>query len=202
MFGRRQRHARGHRDSGDDRHRSAARGARSDDTVVVPDEFGADDLAPLRDGCACCTVRVKLQDSAARLLADARAGQVAHSPAIVIETARATPDRSCARSRPARARKPTSISRSEPEAQIARHCRRASFTLTRRRAARLGCIQPLHRDAHRRCAAPTCCAPRAAQCRGLPRAGRGAARAAPRASAGGARGMAGRRSPQPRSTVR
>ena len=57
MFGRRQRHVRGHRIAV-----TIARSTRAaPDTAVVTDTFGAHDVAPLRNGCACCTVRVELQ---------------------------------------------------------------------------------------------------------------------------------------------
>lgn len=57
-FGRRQRHVRGHRVPV-----TIARsdGMRDPDTVVVRDTFGPHDVAPLRNGCPCCTVRVELQ---------------------------------------------------------------------------------------------------------------------------------------------
>ena len=68
MFGRRQRHARGHRipvtivtSSG---------GARSPDTALVVDHFGGDDVMPLPGGCECCTVRDKLQIALRRLLSE------------------------------------------------------------------------------------------------------------------------------------
>src|SRR5262245_31789504 len=61
MFGRRQRYARGHRVPvvivG-----GAAAVPRDDGIVVVSDTFGADDIAP-SGPCACCTVRVALQDA-------------------------------------------------------------------------------------------------------------------------------------------
>ena len=77
MFGRRQRHARGHRVPVTIvRGASAARIAT---TAIVIDEFGADDVAPLPGGCACCTVRVGLQSAVRRLLAERE--QEAHSPA-------------------------------------------------------------------------------------------------------------------------
>jgi G3E family GTPase len=65
-FGRRQRHARGHRVavtivSG------AGEAPPEDHAVVVADIFGAKDVAPL-GGCRCCTVRVELQRALRRLL--------------------------------------------------------------------------------------------------------------------------------------
>jgi G3E family GTPase len=65
MFGRRQRHVRGHRIPVIIA-RSA--GIRDPDTVVVTDTFGAHDVAPLRNGCPCCSVRVNLQAALRRLL--------------------------------------------------------------------------------------------------------------------------------------
>lgn len=83
-FGRRQRHARGHRipvtiETG------MHAVPRSHDTVVVLDEFGADDLALLRNGCSCCTVRVKLQDRLRRLLAERERGKF-HFARVAIQT--------------------------------------------------------------------------------------------------------------------
>jgi G3E family GTPase len=72
-FGRRQRHPRGHR--------VAVTLVAADEvthdsgTVTVLDEFGADDVATLGGGCACCTVRVRLQDELRRLLADRQQGK-------------------------------------------------------------------------------------------------------------------------------
>jgi G3E family GTPase len=66
LFGRRQRHARGHRVPVTiSRTASASNGDR-----IVIDTFGADDVAPLPGGCACCTVRVALQDALLGLLAE------------------------------------------------------------------------------------------------------------------------------------
>ena len=66
MFGRRQRHARGHRIPV-----TIARSTRAaPDTAVVKDTFGAHDVAPLRNGCPCCTVRVDLQAALWRLLTE------------------------------------------------------------------------------------------------------------------------------------
>ena len=81
MFGRRQRHARGHRIpvtiTG------SAGAPRERDAAVVVDTFGAHDVVPLGNGCACCTVRVELQTALRRLLAER--GQ-RHFTRIVIET--------------------------------------------------------------------------------------------------------------------
>jgi G3E family GTPase len=66
LFGRRQRHARGHRipvrivtDAG----------AGDGDTAVVVDDFGADEALLPEVGCQCCTVRVELQRALRRRLA-------------------------------------------------------------------------------------------------------------------------------------
>ena len=67
MFGRRQRHARGHRipvsivigDAQQDR-----------DAAVVVDDIGADEVLLPEIGCTCCTVRVKLQDALRQRLAE------------------------------------------------------------------------------------------------------------------------------------
>ena len=63
---------------------TARRTAATRSTVL--DEFGADDVAPLRNGCVCCTVRVKLQDRLRRLLAERAQGQVPHFSRVVIRT--------------------------------------------------------------------------------------------------------------------
>ena len=64
IFGRRQRHARGHRIPV-----TIVRSTRAaPDTAVVKDTFGAHDVAPLRNGCPCCTVRADLQAALRRLL--------------------------------------------------------------------------------------------------------------------------------------
>jgi len=81
-FGRRQRHPRGHRipvtiETG---------GTQGDDRVMVPDEFGAGDVAPLRTGCTCCTARVKLQDRLRRLLDERAQGHIRHFSRVVIQT--------------------------------------------------------------------------------------------------------------------
>jgi G3E family GTPase len=81
MFGRRQRHARGHRipvsivaDAG---------AARDRDTALVVDDFGADEALLREIGCRCCTVRVKLQGALRRLLAER---ERRHFNQVVIET--------------------------------------------------------------------------------------------------------------------
>jgi G3E family GTPase len=83
-FGRRQHHPRGHRipvtiEAPDD-------AAHGDDTVVVPDAFGAGDVARFRAGCTCCTVRIKLLDRLRRLLDERSQGQIPHFSRIVIQT--------------------------------------------------------------------------------------------------------------------
>jgi G3E family GTPase len=68
LFGRRQRHARGHRIPV-----NIVRGgdaAGSPDAALVIDHFGADDVTPLAGGCACCTVRVKLQNALRQVLSE------------------------------------------------------------------------------------------------------------------------------------
>ena len=82
MFGRRQRHARGHRipvtivtDF--------AGAPRDRETVVVTDTFGAHDVMPPGNGCACCTVRAELQIALRRLLAER---ERRHFTRVVIET--------------------------------------------------------------------------------------------------------------------
>jgi G3E family GTPase len=82
MFGRRLRHARGHRIpvtivTG------AGAAAQASDTVVI-DTFDADE-APLGGGCACCTVRVGLQRALRELQAERAHGRAQFSR-IVIET--------------------------------------------------------------------------------------------------------------------
>jgi G3E family GTPase len=83
-FGRRQRHPRGHRVAVTIEPTDHA--ARGDGGVTVLDEFGADDIAPLGSGCACCTVRVKLQARLRRLLAERAQGRVPHFSRIAIRT--------------------------------------------------------------------------------------------------------------------
>jgi len=67
LFGRRQRHARGHRIP---LVITGFGAARDSSTAVVTDTFGAYDVMPLVNGCACCTVRVELQAALRRLLAE------------------------------------------------------------------------------------------------------------------------------------
>lgn len=66
MFGRRQRHVRGHRIPVS----ISRKAAGNDNDAIVIDTFGDDDLAPLPGGCTCCTVRAKLQDALRELLAE------------------------------------------------------------------------------------------------------------------------------------
>jgi G3E family GTPase len=80
MFGRRQRHARGHRIPVSIV--SGPVGRISGDIAVVIDDFGTDE-APLGIGCACCTVRVKLQTALRRLLAER---EERHFSRVVLET--------------------------------------------------------------------------------------------------------------------
>jgi G3E family GTPase len=68
LFGRRQRHARGHRIPV--RIVSGAEAPQTPDTAIVFDAFGANDVVPLPGGCACCTVRGELQRALRRLLAE------------------------------------------------------------------------------------------------------------------------------------
>ena len=67
LFGRRQRHARGHRIPV-----HIVRDARTQDrdTVVLVDDFGTDEALLPEIGCLCCTVRVTLQAALRRLLAE------------------------------------------------------------------------------------------------------------------------------------
>ena len=65
-FGRRRRHLRGHRIPVTVTRKASASEA---DRIVI-DTFGADDAAPLPGGCACCTVRPKLQNVLCGLLAE------------------------------------------------------------------------------------------------------------------------------------
>ena len=67
MFGRRQRHARGHRIPV---HIVSDARTQDRDTVVLVDDFGADEALLPEIGCLCCTVRVKLQAALRRLLAE------------------------------------------------------------------------------------------------------------------------------------
>ena len=83
-FGRRQRHPRGHRVAVTIE--AAAEATHDSSTVTVLDEFGADDVAPLRGGCMCCTVRVRLQDRLRRLLDERSRGKVPHFSRIAIRS--------------------------------------------------------------------------------------------------------------------
>jgi G3E family GTPase len=67
MFGRRQRHARGHRIPV-----HIVRDARTQDrdTVVLVDDFGTDEALLPETGCRCCTGRVELQKVLRRLSAE------------------------------------------------------------------------------------------------------------------------------------
>ena len=80
MFGRRQRHVRGHRVPV-----TIVRGPTPHDgaTAIVIDTFGADDVAPLPGGCSCCTVRVGLQSAVRQLLAEREQNPLAR---VLIET--------------------------------------------------------------------------------------------------------------------
>jgi G3E family GTPase len=80
LFGRRQRHARGHRIPV-----TIAGLADTHDagTVVVADTFGPHDVTRLRNGCPCCTVRMQLQTALRALLAT-RARR--HFARVAIET--------------------------------------------------------------------------------------------------------------------
>lgn len=72
-FGRRQRHARGHLVPV-----SIVRGsvAKPDGgTVVVTDDFGADEVLPPGIGCRCCTVRGELQTALRQLLVERAQGR-------------------------------------------------------------------------------------------------------------------------------
>jgi G3E family GTPase len=81
MFGRRQRHARGHRIPVSIV--ADADAARDRDTALVVDDFGADEALLREIGCRCCTVRVKLQGALRRLLAER---ERRHFNQVVIET--------------------------------------------------------------------------------------------------------------------
>jgi G3E family GTPase len=67
LFGRRQRHARGHRIPV---HIVSDAGTQDRDTVVLVDDFGTDVALLPETGCLCCTVRVELQKALRRLLAE------------------------------------------------------------------------------------------------------------------------------------
>jgi G3E family GTPase len=81
MFGRRQRHARGHRIPVTIV-RGAGAVAQAPDTIVVTDNFDADE-APLGGGCACCTVRVELQRALRRLQAEREQGRAQFSRIVI-----------------------------------------------------------------------------------------------------------------------
>ena len=82
MFGRRQRHARGHRIPVNIV--AAADPPPQDrDAALVIDDFGVDEALLSEAGCQCCTVRVKLQEALRRLLA---ARERRHFGRAVIET--------------------------------------------------------------------------------------------------------------------
>jgi len=66
MFGRRQRHARGHRVAVTIV--SGADDVATDHVAIVADNFGSDDIAP-SGNCPCCTVRVELQRALRHVLA-------------------------------------------------------------------------------------------------------------------------------------
>lgn len=66
MFGRRQRHVRGHRIPV----MISPKASTSDGNRIVIDTFGADDVAPVPGGCSCCTIRPKLQNALLDLLAE------------------------------------------------------------------------------------------------------------------------------------
>ena len=83
MFGRRQRHVRGHRLPVSIV--SDAAEARQDrDTALVIDDFGADETLLPEIGCRCCTVRAKLQTALRRLLTEHGKGK--HFSRVAIET--------------------------------------------------------------------------------------------------------------------
>jgi len=126
-FGRRQRHPRGHRIpvtiEGVD---GATHGG---DTVTVPDEFGASDIAPLRSGCTCCTVRVNLQETLRRLLGERAQGHIRHFSRVVIQTGEDIgPIRRMFAS--PRALESDFYLEGDLMAQVAAHADGASFTLT------------------------------------------------------------------------
>ncbi|MEA2871235.1 MAG: hypothetical protein QOH67_1211 [Hyphomicrobiales bacterium] len=79
-FGRRQRHARGHRLP--IHIVSDAARLQDRDTVVLVDDFGVDEALLPEIGCLCCTVRVTLQAALRRLSAER--GQ--HHACVAIET--------------------------------------------------------------------------------------------------------------------
>jgi G3E family GTPase len=79
LFGRRQRHARGHRIPV---HIVSDARTQDRDAVVLVDDFGTDEALLPETGCLCCTVRVTLQAALRRLLAER--GQ--HHACVGIET--------------------------------------------------------------------------------------------------------------------
>lgn len=83
LFGRRLRHVRGHRIAvaiaGHD-----SRVALAADTAIVVDDFGADDVIPAGTGCACCTVRVRLQRPLWALIDERARGR--HVARVMIES--------------------------------------------------------------------------------------------------------------------
>ncbi|MGB9368575.1 MAG: GTP-binding protein [Xanthobacteraceae bacterium] len=81
-FGRRQRHVRGHRIPVTISRKASA----SNRDRIVIDTFGADDVALLRGGCPCCTVRPKLRNALLGLLAE---GEWKPFSRIAIESAEA-----------------------------------------------------------------------------------------------------------------
>ena len=82
MFGRRQRNARGHRIPV-----TIVRGGGEPpawNLCVLPDSFGPHDVAPIAGVCACCTVRVRLQN--ALIWAPAERALGGSNPSVVLET--------------------------------------------------------------------------------------------------------------------
>ena len=126
-FGRRQRHARGHRVPVTIE--TVDRATHDDGSVTVLDEFGADDVAPLRHGCACCTARVKLQGRLRRLLDARTQGNIPHFSRVLIRTGEDTgPIRRMFAS--PRALEPDFYLEGGLMAQVARNAGATSFTLT------------------------------------------------------------------------
>jgi G3E family GTPase len=83
LFGRRQRHPRGHRVPVMIVSNGAVTPQERDSAVVV-DDLGADDVTLLGGGCRCCTVRSRLQLALRRLLAERAQGR--HFARVVIDT--------------------------------------------------------------------------------------------------------------------
>ncbi len=82
LFGRRQRHARGHRVPV--RIAADAGAAPSDrNTTIIVDDFGTDEALLPEIGCQCCTVRVKLQEALRQRLSERERKPLSR---IVIET--------------------------------------------------------------------------------------------------------------------